>query len=506
MTHQAVESLKGKPDAPSAPALFDEQFRQAESFLVAGQPQVAVDVLAVIVGRAAERWEAEPLTSAVERIEKIGVAPTKTVLLANLLRSHGFNDLCTRLLNMQPQFSRTRLSHVLAHVTNLLRAGYASEDALRLARARYTEGIGVALRMARTHNAKELAFEFPDSLAAMPFYLAYQGGADRDLQTTYGEIVTRIAAAAVPRTALPAPSAPTGRIRLLFATVFCHVHSVMKMCVSWIEQLDRSKFEIIFLHLGSVDDAMTERVRRAVDHFEMGERPAEQWIDAIAKHAPHTIIYLEIGMHALTLALATFRLAPVQCATWGHPQTSGLPTIDYFLSSDLMEPEDGDAYYSETLIRLPNLSVCYTPLQTAALTLDRAKLGATDEDTLYICCQSIFKYLPSYDFIFPRIALLSPRSRFLFICRTLDPARRRFEERLFQAFRACGLDYAKNVVFCQPLPSPVRRFPAHGRRVSRQHWLVGLQYDAGSDRRRPAGGDVSCRRDAGAPTRGRSSR
>jgi predicted O-linked N-acetylglucosamine transferase (SPINDLY family) len=142
----------------------------------------------------------------------------------------------------------------------------------------------------------------------------------------------------------------------------------------------------------------------------------------------------------------------VQCATWGHPQTSGLPTIDYFLSSDLMEPEDGAAYYTETLVRLPNLSVSYTPLQTAPLTLDRARLSATEADTLYISCQSIFKYLPKYDFIFPRIALLAPRGKFLFICRTLDPARQRFEERLLLAFRDCGLDYTNHVVFCQPLP------------------------------------------------------
>lgn len=452
MSDQAQVSPKETPGDLPAPPLFHEEMRQAEIYLEDGQRQAAVDVLAAVIGRAVERWEAEPLTRAVLRIEQIGLAPTRVVLVANLLRSHGFNNFCARILNLQPQFSRTRLSHVLTHVINNLRAGYASEEGLRLARQRYAEGLAVALRMARAHNREELAFQFPDSIAAMPFYLAYQGGADRDLQALYGEIVTRIVAASVPRTAPDPPPAPTGRIRLLFATVFCHVHSVMKMCVSWIEQLDRSKFEISFLHLGGVDDSMTERVRRAVDHFEMGDRPTEAWIDVITRYAPHAIIYLEIGMHAPTLALATFRLAPVQCVTWGHPQTSGLPTIDYFLSSDLMEPDDGETYYTETLVRLPNLSVSYTPLQTAPLTLDRSKLSATADDTLYISCQSIFKYLPEYDFIFPRIAELAPRGRFLFICRTLDPARRRFEERLARAFHARNLDYAKYVVFCQPLP------------------------------------------------------
>jgi len=36
----------------------------------------------------------------------------------------------------------------------------------------------------------------------------------------------------------------------------------------------------------------------------------------------------------LTYAAYTSRM------TWGHPETSGFPTLDYFFSSDLMEPSD----------------------------------------------------------------------------------------------------------------------------------------------------------------------
>jgi len=48
-----------------------------------------------------------------------------------------------------------------------------------------------------------------------------------------------------------------------------------------------------------------------------------------------------------TMQIAGLRLAPVQCTAWGHPVTSGLPTIDYYLSSQLMEPENAQAHYSE---------------------------------------------------------------------------------------------------------------------------------------------------------------
>src|SRR3954469_6306528 len=48
--------------------------------------------------------------------------------------------------------------------------------------------------------------------------------------------------------------------------------------------------------------------------------------------APHVLIYPDINMDPAAAALAALRLAPVQCMSWGHPETSGYPTIDYFLS------------------------------------------------------------------------------------------------------------------------------------------------------------------------------
>ena len=35
--------------------------------------------------------------------------------------------------------------------------------------------------------------------------------------------------------------------------------------------------------------------------------------------------------------------------------TTGVPAIDYYVSSTLVEVEEADAHYSETLVRLPSL-------------------------------------------------------------------------------------------------------------------------------------------------------
>ena len=49
------------------------------------------------------------------------------------------------------------------------------------------------------------------------------------------------------------------------------------------------------------------------------------------------LIYCEIGMSLDSYFLSFSRLAPIQCNTWGHSDTSGIDSIDYYISSKLYE-------------------------------------------------------------------------------------------------------------------------------------------------------------------------
>jgi protein O-GlcNAc transferase len=152
-------------------------------------------------------------------------------------------------------------------------------------------------------------------------------------------------------------------------------------------------------------------------------------------------------MDPVTVRLAALRLAPVQCTSWGHPDTSGLPTIDYFLSSELMEPPDADEHYTEKLIRLPNLSICYTPVDIAPVPMSRATFNLRHHSVLYLCCQSLFKYLPQHDEVFPRIAREVKDCQFLFISHTSNYVTEQSRSRISKVFHRFGMNPDEHIVF-----------------------------------------------------------
>jgi predicted O-linked N-acetylglucosamine transferase (SPINDLY family) len=156
-------------------------------------------------------------------------------------------------------------------------------------------------------------------------------------------------------------------------------------------------------------------------------------------------------MNQESAELAAQRLAPVQCSSIGHPQTSGFPTIDCFLSGDLIEPAGADEHYCERLIRLPNVAFHYEPLDLPPAQVTRAELGLRPNATAYWCAQSLFKYLPQHDQVFPRIALEAGDCQFAFIRHSSRAVMEVLQKRLDRAFAAHGLKADEYCVFLSPM-------------------------------------------------------
>ena len=348
-----------------------------------------------------------------------------------------------RALALTPDDAAARFAACIAE----LPVAFADEDELARRRAAYERklrALGADVEAGRVNG---------DLLSAIggqqPFFLAYQGGNDRPLQEIYGGMVASIVGRAFPPAPLPQPPAPGEPIRIGIASAFFYNHSNWKIPIKgWLAGLDRTRFRVTCYHLGGPRDADTALAETMCDRFVHRALDTAGWRREILADAPHVLIYPGLLMDPQSLQLAAQRLAPVQMTSWGHPETSGLPTLDYFLSSDLMEAADAQNHYTEKLVRLPNLSICYEPVATRPEPVTRAELGLRESATVFWSAQSLYKYLPRHDTVYPRIAAAVPDCQFVFLEHHAGQGVTKLvRERLTRTFAAHGLDAERHCVF-----------------------------------------------------------
>jgi protein O-GlcNAc transferase len=332
-----------------------------------------------------------------------------------------------------------------------LRILYANEDDVQARHRAYESRLRA---ICSDYEAGRLGTNMIEAIAhCQPFYLAYQGRNDRDLQTLYGTLACRAIGAQFRQAAMPAAPEVGEPIRVGFVSSHFYAHSNWKIPIKgWMSQLDRNRFTILGYHLGRQRDQETEVAAKLCSRFVHRAMSLEGWRDEILADAPHVLIYPGLLMDELSLQLAAQRLAPVQCNSLGHPETSGLPTIDYFLSSDLMEPGDAAEHYTERLVRLPNLSIYYEPIELSPVRITRGELGMRPDAIVFWCGQSLFKYHPKYDFVFARIAKLVGNCQFVFIKHAKEAAvADLFHRRLDSVFSEWGLTASDHCLFIDSL-------------------------------------------------------
>lgn len=288
------------------------------------------------------------------------------------------------------------------------------------------------------------------------FYLQYQGKNDLELQNKYGDLVVKIFENNLGLApSLSFPDREKDKIRVGYISAHLRHHTVGKLYQGWIKHRNREKFEVYSYAIDSetISDTFRKYYREDSDQFYQFDKSFtfKQIAEQILEDKLHILVYLDIGMNPAITVLAGLRLAPVQCVTWGHPITSGLSTIDYFLSSDLMEPQDGETHYREKLIRLPNLSISYPKPSLPKKTKTRREFGLKEEAIIYLSCQSLFKYLPENDDLFPCVALEVPNSQFAFISYPSPFVTEAFVGRLKKAFARYGLNWEDHVVILNRL-------------------------------------------------------
>lgn len=374
--------------------------------------------------------------------------------LAILLRDCGREEEAAELFYQLWQADPADLAAALGWCVSQLPLLYASADQVSVARERYRQALqqvkGRWEHLPRDPETLERAAAGIGSV--QPFFLPYQGQNDRDLQQLYGSLVRDVMAARYPQPSVLWQRHP-GRVRVGIVSGLFRDHSVWKILTrGWVEALDRAQVALYGFHTSVIQDEVTCSLPPRFEHFVAGSRSIEEWQAAIREAQLDVLLYPEVGIDPVCAQLAALRLAPVQAMAWGHPQTSGLPTIDVFLSSELMEPPDGAGHYTEQLLPLPGIGTYYIPLEVDPAPVDWQAWGVDPDRVLYLCAQSLFKYLPQYDEVFPRIAREVGKCQFLFLRGRLSQGiRERFWQRLRRAFQAYDLAAEEYVVLLPEL-------------------------------------------------------
>lgn len=282
------------------------------------------------------------------------------------------------------------------------------------------------------------------------FHLSYHGLGNREIHTQVARMYER----ACPALLWTAPHCrdrrpPTDRIRVGFISKFMYAHSIGRTTRGIVAKLSRDRFETYALFVPPFkDDSISQFIRANADHSLVLPDTVAGARQAIADLKLDVLFYQDIGMEPFTYYLAFARLAPVQCLSFGHPDTTGISNMDYFISSDLFELPGAAEHYSEKLFLLRNLGTLayyYRPA-TPAVVKRRGDFGLPDDAHIYLCPQTLFKFHPDFDAILGGVLRADPAG--LLVLMEGGSQQKHYWPRLLMArFKRVFPDVANRVVF-----------------------------------------------------------
>lgn len=195
-----------------------------------------------------------------------------------------------------------------------------------------------------------------------------------------------------------APATREGKIRIGFISNHLHHHSVGSCYRGVMLHLAaQQQFDVTFFNLADVMDDKIQQIRDAGVPIVSLPKNIAAAQEAVAAQKLDLIIYPDIGMDAATHYMAMARLAPHQLCLQGHPETTGIDTIDYFVSSREYEPPYGAENYNEQLLCLPGTDTAFTRATAPARWLTREELKLPTDKKLYVCPMAIQKFHPEFD-------------------------------------------------------------------------------------------------------------
>ena len=239
---------------------------------------------------------------------------------------------------------------------------------------------------------------------AYPCYsLMYHGRNDRPIKEAYARVF---------KPSFPAPdvnTAATRHNRIGLVVTKAHEELFVRSMGGVLRHMESSRFELTVICIRGREKYFRELLD--CPHVRILAVP-EHISDAVKllQRAQFDILYYwEIATDPFNYFLPFFRIAPVQCTSWGIQVTSGIPTVDYYLSSNLVEPEDAVTHYTEKLICADTLLTYQYRSRLPEPAKRREDFGFRHDQHLYLFPQQMGKFHPDFDAVAGEILRRDPQ-------------------------------------------------------------------------------------------------
>jgi len=279
--------------------------------------------------------------------------------------------------------------------------------------------------------------------------ISYAGGNNLPALSLFGDFIASYMGRFFPRYSASNPFQKEDntdkKVRVGYISRFFYRQAVSYYMVNRVIHHDKEKFAVYTFALGTGNDEITQEFSRHSEYFrQFTNINVIEDIYAIVQNLVDSqldvLIYTDIGMDPLTYMLAGLRLAPVQCALVGHGTTSGLPTIDYYISGDF-EPFDAEHHYREKLIRLPNLGAAqFPPTFDQIIPITRKDWKIPDEAVVFVSCANGIKHSQSRDELLVDILRKAPNACILLKPCHVSNMDQRLGERIMSAAKNAGVE------------------------------------------------------------------
>lgn len=286
-----------------------------------------------------------------------------------------------------------------------------------------------------------------EQLAWTQQMLAYHGANDREPLARWGDWLDLALRTFVPQFAC-GPRRTTVRELPRIGIVSSRLYRTVigNYFGTWIGALAAAGLPVTVFLVDTPFDETTARITAPARQVVPLAGSIESMAESIRDADLDALLYPDVGIDPRTTLLAALRLAPRQYAGWGHPETTGLQSIDSFISCAAMEATDAPAHYRERLLLLPGAGTQFLD-PGAPQPASRAEFGLRDDDRLHLVPHVPPKLHPECDAVLARIAASDPRAVLVFFRFDRPVVRAVLERRISAALREAGADPSRQLRF-----------------------------------------------------------